>query len=95
MTLRAIGVPWFRPEDYARIREMSQDQLFDDFKQWEQQAERKFAELVAKGVPLEKVFVDPDALAVFARDSHGGKINGAVRAEFAARLIAEKYGADH
>lgn len=94
-TIRAIGVAWFRAEDYERIREISDDEMIPDFAEWE----AKMLELLARprpaGATLEKVIIDPDELLTFARLHHGGKIDTKIRSEFAARLVAQKYGTDH
>ena len=33
--LRAVGVAWFRREDYQRIREISDDEMHPTFEQFE------------------------------------------------------------
>ena len=62
-----LGVPWFRPEDYARICETAADRhrLPFSFEQWRQETESRFKELVASGCPLQKVVVDPEAFLAF------------------------------
>lgn len=90
--VRMVGVPWFRREDYARIRELCDDELFATFDEWEKVAQRRYDQHLAAGAPLEKVMIDPDDLAAFARDAAATKIDGAIRAEFAARVVAKKYG---
>jgi hypothetical protein len=71
---------------------MSDDEIFDTFDEWEQAAQKRFDDFVARGMILEKVMVDPDDLAVFAAEHAGGKVDGTVRGAFAASLLAKKYG---
>jgi hypothetical protein len=92
---RAIGVAWFRPEDYQRIREISDDEMIPTFGEWESKMTQFLASREAPGVILEKVIVDPDELLTYARHHHGGKIDTKVRGAFAAWLIMQKYGTDH
>jgi hypothetical protein len=95
MVVRAIGVAWFRAEDYQRIREISDDEMIPTFKEFEAKMVVRLPQLQARGVILEKVMVDPDELLIFAREHHGGKIDTKVRSAFAAWVVAKKYGTDH
>ena len=93
--LRAVGIVWFNRDTYQRIREISDDEMHPTFEQFEASANKRLPSLQTPGVIYEKVIIDPDELLAFARELHGGKINAAVRGEFAARKIAEKYGTNH
>jgi hypothetical protein len=92
---RAIGVAWFRREDYQRVREISDDEMQPTFEAFEAKMAENLPRFAAAGVVVEKVIVDPEELLAFARKIHGGKIDSNVRAEFAARKVADKYGTDH
>ena len=87
-----IGVPWFTPETFERVRLISEDDLLDTFEKWEVRAERDFERLLGIGFSLEKVMINPDELHAFARKRHSGKINEIIRHDFAAMLAAKKYG---
>ena len=95
---RAIGVAWFRAEDYQRIREISDDEMISTFEEFEARMAARLPGLLA-GLPeetiIEKVIVDPDELLAFAREHHGGKIDSGVRGEFVGRAVAQKYGTEH
>ena len=93
--VRAVGVAWFRREDYQRIREISDDQMIPAFDQWEAKMQQVLADNAAPGIILEKVIIDPDELVDFARRHHGGKINSKVRSTFAAALVMKKHGTNH
>lgn len=94
MGLRGVAIPWFRREDYDRIRQMCDDELPGTFDQWEKMVQKRLDERVPAGVHVEKVVLDPDDLAAFAT-SKGAEIDASVRAELAALKAAEKYGRDH
>jgi hypothetical protein len=93
--LRAVGIAWFRSEDYQRIREISDDKMHPTFEQFEAKLAERLKRIKMPGVIFEKVTIDPDELLAFARANYGGKINSEVRSAFAARKVAEKYGTDH
>jgi hypothetical protein len=93
---RAIGVAWFRREDYQRVREISNDEMLPTFEQFEaKMAERLPRFKAPPGVIVEKVIIDPDELLAFAKANFGGKINSDVRSAFASFKVMEKYGANH
>ena len=93
--LKAIGVAWFRREDYQRIREISDDEMHPTFEQFEAKMAEKLSQFEAPGIILERVIIDPEELLAFAKSAHGGKINSQVRSAFAAWKVAEKYDTNH
>lgn len=93
--IRAVGVAWFRREDYQRIREISHDEMIPTYDEWEAKMTRMLASRQAPGIVLEKVIVDPDELLAFAQRFHGGKIDTKVRGQFAAAVVMKKYGIAH
>lgn len=96
--VRAIGVAWFRPEDYQRIREISHDEMQPTFEAFEAKMARmlpQFQSQLPPGIAIEKVIVDPDELFAYANRFHGGKIDTKVRGAFASFCVMHKYGADH
>jgi hypothetical protein len=92
---RAVGVAWFRREDYQRIRDISDDEMQPTFDDFEAKMAKHLPRFETPDVIIEKVIIDPDELLAFAREFHGGKIDSKVRGEFAARRVAEKYGSNH
>jgi hypothetical protein len=98
MVVRAMGIAWFRAEDYQRIREISDDEMLPTFEEFEARMAARMPQIAAQlgsGIILEKVTIEPDELLAFAREHHSGKINSHVRSEFAARVMAQKHGTDH
>jgi hypothetical protein len=96
--MRALGVAWYLPEDYQRIREISHDEMQPTFKDFEAKMARQLPQFQAQlppGTIVEKVVVNPDELLAFASKFHGGKIDSKVRSAFAAMVVMKKYGADH
>jgi hypothetical protein len=52
--MRALGVAWFRREDYQRIREISDDDMIPSFDEWESKMTEFLASREAPGIILEK-----------------------------------------
>ncbi len=78
-----IAFAWYRPGDYARLFEISADKyrLPETFEEWRKKAQMQFDELRHKGIAVQKVFIDPEALLSWAV---GAAIDRNKRAEFAA-----------
>lgn len=74
---------WYGPATYARLYEISADnqRMPKTFEKWEERAQLQFDELRRRGMPVEKVFVDPEALVDWA---DGAAIDSNKRAGFAA-----------
>jgi len=95
---RAVGVAWYRPEDYQRIREISHDEMQPTFEAFEAKMSRllpHFQSQLPPGIVVEKVVVDPDELLAFAERFHAGKIDTKVRSAFASFCVMQKYGTNH
>jgi hypothetical protein len=67
-----VAVPWFRAEDYDRIREISGDNMLPTFAEWEAKMTRTLAQSAAAGVRGEKVIIRPDELVAFAKQMEPG-----------------------
>lgn len=90
-----VAVAWFRPEDYDRIREISQDDMIATFEEFEVKMKGLLGDLQTRGISFEKTMINPDELLAYARAKHGGRIDTKIRSEFAALLIHQKYNPDH
>jgi hypothetical protein len=62
MRMQAATIPWYRAEDYARLKEMFEDsdKLPDTHDQWFEMAERIVHQMSAQGLRVIKVVIDPD-----------------------------------
>ena len=89
---RAIIVPWYREEDYARLLEISADasSLAKTYGQFVSQSERKLKALDTQGLPIERVYIDPDGLRLWCVGK-GIDINTRARQQFAVEIAATKY----
>lgn len=94
--LRAVGLAWFREEDYAALR-----RIFDDggkmpttWKEWLQNAEgmerKAKAQAAAQGAVIERVYIDPDTFPDWCA-ANGVKPDSQGRHKFVAVTTAQKY----
>jgi len=62
---RRIGLPWYRREDYPRIREMMSDRhnLAPTYDQWLAAAENNESVGLQAGLGIARVMIEPDAFA--------------------------------
>ncbi|OWW18425.1 hypothetical protein [Noviherbaspirillum denitrificans] len=59
--VQAIGIPWYRSEDYSRLRALftDGDRLPATFRQWESRAEEVRKRYASKGHTVIKAYIDP------------------------------------
>src|SRR5688572_23961633 len=67
-----VALAWFRAEDYQRIREICADEMMPTFADFEAKMAKAIPQFEAKGIRLEKVIVNPDALLAFAKATKSG-----------------------
>jgi hypothetical protein len=91
---RMIGVPWFRPESYARIQTLPGNDLKDSFEQWEERTLRMFNAMCSAGQSLTRVMLEADELRAFAHEIGAEAITANVRAELANRKLEKKQQVD-
>jgi hypothetical protein len=90
----ALAFGWFTPRTYSHLREISadKDNLPETFQEWETLAQAQFDGFRQKGIAVEKVLIDPDALLKWANEA---PINSKKRAEFAAMVLMKKHESSH
>ena len=62
--------PWYRREDYDRIREIMDDgaKLPSTFDEWESRAKSQMAQAEASGIHIKPIIVNPDDFMAFCRE---------------------------
>ncbi len=90
----ALAFGWFTAGSFVRLREIStdKDNLPKTFREWEMHAQAQFDGFRQKGIVIEKVLIDPDALLKWA---HEAPIDSKKRAEFAAMILMKKHESSH
>ena len=84
--LGVVAFAWYLPEQYALLRQCALDGpgLCPSFAEWEAQAESKFADMKAHGIPVVQIRIDVDELVAWC-GKKGRPVDAAARAEFAAQ----------
>ncbi|MGZ5919614.1 MAG: hypothetical protein ACXWJV_07445, partial [Hyphomicrobium sp.] len=91
-SIRGVVMPWFRREDYARIREIMEggDKWLSDYDAWQARAEKQIKDVEAQGMAVERVYLDPDEfLAWCEKGSHHP--DSMARQRYAAEFGAGKF----
>ena len=85
------GVCWYQPEQWDRLKEISEDreELEDTYNEWRRNASKAIAELGAQGQKIKKVKIDLEALLYWC-NGQDRPVNGKSRSEYVAYLMKTK-----
>lgn len=80
-----IGIGWYRPEQWALLREVSvdRDKIAETWAEWEATASQKLAELRERGLDIRKVDVGVHELRAWC-DERKRSVDAAARSEYVA-----------
>jgi hypothetical protein len=83
-----VGVAWFRPQDWNRLLELSEDRdgLEDSHGAWRDSANRLIRELERGGIHARRVVIDLDELVAWCKEQNR-PLNGAARADFTSKKV--------
>jgi hypothetical protein len=84
-----VAVGWYDAVQWARLKQVAvdADKLDDSYETWKRNAESFERELRQKGIEIQRVHIDVEALIAWCQSRHK-PINGAARSEYAAQLAA-------
>jgi hypothetical protein len=87
--IRALGIPWYRREDYPRILEIMADRevLPPTFNEWRKRASQVEGGAKAQGMIVVRAVIDPDKFSDWCR-ARGLDIDARARTSFANDLAA-------
>ena len=87
-----VGVAWYSPSQWQRLRDVSADpdQLEETHREWVACYERATLELAAQGLKVVKVRVDVSELEQWCRDKNL-TIDGAARAQYVLETVQRSY----
>jgi hypothetical protein len=90
--IRAVGITWFREEDYPALLQIftDADKMPRAWKDWLKGAEKMEQDMKAQGFLTERVYIDPDTFPDWCA-KEGTTIDRKGRNKFAAAFVAEKY----
>ena len=82
-----VGIAWYRPEQWQRLREISVDRedLEDTYREWVRNTERAIRELNRNGLQCVKVAVEVKELLNWCQN-----LNIPVNGEARSRFVSEK-----
>ena len=91
-TIRALGMPWYRREDWDALVVLFSDlaKLPATYNKWLRRAEQAERELKRQGTITERVYLDPIEFSLWCVD-RGTDLDAAARMNFAAEAVARKY----
>jgi|SRR6516164_6319388 len=85
---RAVGIAWYRAQDYGQIRQIMIDA--DDFpatyREWRQESELRESDLKRLGHDVLRAIVDPEVFQVWCR-ARGLSIDANARARFVNEIV--------
>lgn len=90
MQVQIVGMAWYRPETFDRLRAMFEDgeKLHRTYKEWLAAAETGRKSMEAKGVKVVCVDIDPDEFPKWCA-ANGMKLNAEARNKYGS-MIAYK-----
>ncbi len=93
---RAIGLPWFRKEDYPALLIAFEDRndRASTWEQWEKIAEEAEESYKAQGLIVERVYIDPDTFPDWC-SKNGFRVDSDATVKFALESAFKKYGRNH
>ena len=86
-----LGVAWFRPQDWNRLREIAADRdaLEESHQEWVEGATRTIRKLERQGVRPRRVIIDLDDYLAWCA-ARKLPLDGSSRASFAAERIRDE-----
>ena len=82
------GVAWYRPEQWQRLRDVSEDvdNLEETYDAWLQTAERMLRDGIPAGVVVEKIDIDVEEVLAWCNE-RGLPMNAQSRTRFVAERV--------
>jgi hypothetical protein len=90
-TIRALGIPWYRRDDWNALLAIFVDAAkLPTYDKWLRRVEQAEKEFKRQGTIAERVYLDPKEFAGWCA-ARGLDIDAAARMRFAAEAVARKY----
>jgi len=96
LPIRALGMVWYRAEDYSAILRIMSDRnkLPAQYAIWRMQAESLEKKLRREGHIIFRAYIDPETFPEWCR-SRGLNIDAEARNQFAALVAKDNVGGTH
>ncbi len=88
-----IGISWFRPEDYDRLRNsvfVDGDDLHETYAEWLTSAETAVVQFITAGHAVERVYIDADEFSEWCV-AEGIAADSTARSRYASAVVGRKY----
>ena len=88
------GVAWYRPEQWARLREVSEDvdNLDETYEAWVQTAEQLLRDGIPDDVTVEKIDIDVEEVLAWC-NVRGLPMNAESRSRFVSERLRQRHEA--
>lgn len=92
MAISAVGIPWYRREDYPRILRIMRDRkvLPPTYDAWLVKAKQVVEDYKRKGSVTFEAYIDPDTFPDWCR-SRGLHVDAGARMEYANLVAMQRY----
>ncbi len=86
-----IGIAWFQPESWARLKKIADDRanLADSYDEWKKKANSTLGDIRAAGKIAKRVNVDIDELLRWCK-AQNKPVNSAARAQFVSEKLSDR-----
>jgi|KBSMisStandDraft_5_1062788.scaffolds.fasta_scaffold355960_1 hypothetical protein len=93
MKISAVGVTWYRRDDYSQLLAIFEDakELPATYDQWLASAEHARKDFEGAGAFVVRAIIDPDTFPEWCL-ANGHKINAKARIEFATQALLRQWG---
>jgi hypothetical protein len=87
-----VALAWYDAAQWAKLKQVAEDadNLDDSHEAWRRNAEKFERELRQKGIEIQRVAIDVDALVAWCR-AQKKPINGEARSAYAAHVAASMH----
>lgn len=94
--VQAIGIAWFRPEDYDRCRKLFIDghKLAKTYQEWHRDAQRAFDRYASSGFFVARAYIDPKTFPSWCAE-RGLNVDASARMQFASECVYREYLDQH
>jgi hypothetical protein len=91
MQIKGVAIPWYRREDFDRVKAMLSDgsKIGATFDGWLASAQKVYEKLTDDGHVVVKAYIDPEAFPKWCA-AHGKELNAAGRTAYANECAADK-----
>jgi hypothetical protein len=94
--IRAVGISWYREQDYPRILKLmiDSDALPSIYSAWKKKAELQERDVQAEGITTFRAIIEPDEFPGWCK-AHGWNVDAEGRSAFASEFALLQVKGEH